>query len=270
MIIFPPCKINLGLHVLKKRDDGYHEIETCIYPIPLFDILEIVPSEIFSFTSSGLSIPGELSSNLCVKAFELIQSNYSIPNVKIHLHKQIPMGGGLGGGSSDGSYVLRGLNDLFQLQLTDETLQQLASELGSDCPFFICNEVQLATGRGEILEKFPFDLNGYFIKIINIGIHISTKEAYGNVKMNTNPFKIKEILMEYRLVDFKNQLTNSFETSVFKEYPELEELKNKLYEDGAIYASMTGSGSTMYGIYKEEPQKTSENKDVLFELVIPL
>jgi 4-diphosphocytidyl-2-C-methyl-D-erythritol kinase len=180
------------------------------------------------------------------------------------------MGGGLGGGSSDGSYVLRGLNDLFQLQLTDETLQQLASELGSDCPFFICNEVQLATGRGEILEKFPFDLNGYFIKIINIGIHISTKEAYGNVKMNTNPFKIKEILMEYRLVDFKNQLTNSFETSVFKEYPELEELKNKLYEDGAIYASMTGSGSTMYGIYKEEPQKTSENKDVLFELVIPL
>lgn len=270
MILFPPCKINLGLHVLHKRDDGYHEIETCMYPIPLFDILEIIPSENFTFSSSGLTIPGESSSNLCVKAFELIQLKYTIPNVKIHLHKQIPMGGGLGGGSSDGSFVLRGLNDLFKLQLSDDVMQQLASELGSDCPFFIKNEVQIAKGRGEILKNFPLKLNGYYLKIINVGIHISTKEAYGNVKMYKNSTSLEEILTNYNLFDFKDQLTNSFEYSVFNEYPELKELKDLLYKEGAIYASMTGSGSTMFGIYKEKPQKKTDDSAVLFEIVMEL
>lgn len=270
MILFPPCKINIGLHVLHKREDGYHEIETCMYPVPIHDILEIIPSSEFSFSSSGLPIPGELNSNLCVKAFQLIQTNYGIPNVKIHLHKQIPMGGGLGGGSSDGSYVLKGLNELFQLNITDQTMELLASSLGSDCPFFIKNEAQIATGRGELLEKYPLELNGYYLKIINIGIHISTQEAYQKVKMHENSMRLKDILDVNHLNSFKSLVENSFEASIFKDYPALQELKDSLYIEGAIYASMTGSGSTMFGIYSEKPAQNKQNQNALFEIVTQL
>lgn len=270
MILFPPCKINLGLHVLCKRDDGYHAIETCMYPVPIHDILEIIPSEKFEFTSSGIPIPGEASSNLCVKAFQILQENFSIPNVKIHLHKVIPMGGGLGGGSSDGSYVLIGLNEIFNLDLSNIELQQFAAKLGSDCPFFIKNTAQIATGRGEILETFPLDLKGYFLKIINLGIHVSTQEAYAGVSFYEGKENTKDILSSASIENYKNKLINCFEKSVFTKHSVLSVLKNELYEEGATYAAMTGSGSTLFAIYKNKPRNTKFNHPIQFEEIIEL
>lgn len=270
MILFPPCKINLGLHVLCKRDDGYHAIETCMYPVPIYDILEIIPSKEFEFTSSGIPIPGEASSNLCVKAFQILQEKFSLPNVKIHLHKVIPMGGGLGGGSSDGSYVLLGLNELFNLNLSNSELQQFAAKLGSDCPFFIENTAQIATGRGEILEPFPLDLKGYFLKIINLGIHVSTQEAYAGVTFCKGDINVKTILENDSIENYKSTLFNSFEYSIFTKHPILSELKNVLYDEGATYAAMTGSGSTLFAIYKEKPSDTEFNHPIQFEEIVEL
>ena len=270
MILFPPCKINLGLHVLGKRNDGYHTIETCMYPVPIRDILEIIPSDEFEFSSSGIPIPGETSSNLCVKAFQLLKESYNIPNVKIHLHKIIPMGGGLGGGSSDGSYVLLGLNELFDLSMTNIELQEFAAKLGSDCPFFIENKAQIATGRGELLEPFSIDLKGYFLKIINLGIHVSTQEAYAGVAFYEGKENIKTILSNESIENYKDKLINCFEKSVFAKYLFLSELKNELYEEGATYAAMTGSGSTLFAIYKNKPINTNFNHPILFEEIIEL
>jgi 4-diphosphocytidyl-2-C-methyl-D-erythritol kinase len=271
MVLFPPCKINLGLKILFKRPDRYHEIDTCMYEIPIYDILEIIPSEEFQFTSSGLIIPGETDNNLCVKAFNLIQKKHKIQNVKIHLHKQIPMGGGLGGGSSNGTNVLKGLNELFNLSISDKELETYAAELGSDCPFFVKSKSQISQGRGEILTEINIDLNGYYLRILNIGIHVSTADAYTNVTFDNPSPTVENLIKNINLKEWKYKVENNFEKSIFLKHPILKQLKNELYNDGAIYASMSGSGSTMYGIYESKPDENKFSKyNPEFEIIVKL
>ena len=269
MILFPPAKINLGLHILFKREDGFHELETVMTPIPFTDILEILPTKSFEFQQSGIPIPGDASSNLCVKAYELMKNEYQISPIFIHLKKMIPMGGGLGGGSADAAYILTGINTLFNLNISDSKLEELASRLGSDCPFFVKNTTQVAKGRGEILSPIELDLKGYFLKIINIGLHVGTKEAYAGAQFSTSSKTVSEIVSQ-PISTWKNELTNDFEKTVFSIYPELNQVKENLYSEGAIYAAMSGSGSTMFGIFEKKPNKTFEDKAEILELILEL
>lgn len=266
MILFPPAKINLGLNILGKRSDNFHVLETCMLAIGLTDVLEILPSDEFSFSHSGIQINGEDENNLVVQAFELIKSNYNIANVAIHLQKNIPMGAGLGGGSADATYTLLGLNKMFDLKLSNSTLEELASELGSDCAFFVQDSAQIATGRGEILENILLDLKGMFLKIINPGIHIGTKEAYANIRFAPDDNCIEDII-QLPVSEWKDSLKNDFEVSAFREHESLSIIKGRMYTEGAVYASMTGSGSTMYGIYNERPVLWDSK---LFERIIEL
>lgn len=254
MIIFPQAKINLGLHVLKKREDSYHEVETCMYSIPLFDILEILPADDFSFNQTGLVVDSEVESNLCVKAFRLIQTEFSIPNVYMHLRKQIPMGAGLGGGSSDAAHVINGLNELFLLGISQTKKQELAAQLGSDCAFFIEGSPKLATGRGEKLSELSVDLKGKHLLLIYPDIHVGTAEAYAGVDFYKGTNSVSEILA-LPTTEWQNQLENSFEKSIFEKYPVMLDIKNKLVANGALYAAMSGSGSTLFGIFEKEPKK---------------
>lgn len=265
MILFPPAKINLGLNILYKREDSYHELNSVMTPIPLTDILEIVPSESFKFEQSGITIPDEIENNLCVKAYRLFQEYYNISPVNIHLKKIIPMGAGLGGGSSDAASVLLGLNKLFELNLADEVLENMAAQLGSDCPFFIKNSTQLATGRGEILKPINFNLRDYYIKLLNIGIHVSTKEAYSNVHFSDN-IELDKIISK-PIHAWQETLTNDFEKSVFLKYPELKKIKENFYDEGALYAAMSGSGSTMFGIFKDKPESSLKDYPEAFEFI---
>ena len=263
MILFPSAKINLGLNVLFKRDDGYHELDTCMISIPLYDAFEILPAKEFSFQQTGLVIPGNTDDNLCVRAYKLMVNNFNVSPVYIHLRKEIPMGAGLGGGSADASFVLKGIKELYQINCSDSELEKIATELGSDCPFFIKNEAQIAKGRGEVLSPCNVDLTGYFIKIINPEIHIGTKEAYAGIVFGNNDLSVKE-MVENPIETWCDHLKNDFETSVFSLYPELAAIKSKLYSEGAIYAAMSGSGSTLFGIYREEPTKSfSANSNYL-------
>jgi 4-diphosphocytidyl-2-C-methyl-D-erythritol kinase len=236
-----------------------------MYQLPFTDVLEIIPSETFVFQSSGLEIPGDENNNLCIKAFELIRSQYEIPNVTIHLHKIIPMGGG----SSNASAVLKGLNALFNLNLPTEILQNLAAQLGSDCPLFIKENPQIAQGRGEILSDFELDLSPYYLKLVNVGIHVSTKEAFSKVQFYDHFQSVVDIV-SHPVERWKNLLKNDFENSVFEYHPSLIEVKQKLYDEGAIYASMSGSGSTMYAIYEIEPNLTFHQDSGVFEKIVKL
>lgn len=265
MILFPPAKINLGLKVLKKRSDGYHEIETCMLAIPITDVLEIVPSREFIFKQTGIEVDGDQESNLCVKAFRLFQDRYKIPNAYIHLRKQLPMGAGLGGGSADASFVLRGLNSVFDSGLSDDQLREMAAELGSDCPFFISDSAQIGKGRGEVLTDFNLSLSGYYLKIINPGIHVSTKEAFAGIIFSEDVNSVESVLKR-PIEEWKELLKNDFERSIFKLYPLIGDLKAQLYAEEAVYASMSGSGSTVYGIFEEKPEITTS----YFERVLDL
>jgi 4-diphosphocytidyl-2-C-methyl-D-erythritol kinase len=254
MILFPPAKVHLGLNILFKREDGYHEIETCMIPIPFADILEITESDEFEFLQTGLAIPGNLDSNLCVKAFHLMKEKFAIPNVRIHLRKQIPMGAGLGGGSSDAAYVLKGLNDLFKLHVSISELEFLAAALGSDCPFFIQNKPQIARGRGELLSEIDLDLKGKYLVLLNPGIHVGTKEAYDGVQSRIPSNNIENILSNL-IETWQVELVNQFEESIFPKHTLIKELKDSLIDLGAVYASMSGSGSSVFGIFDEKPSE---------------
>ena len=256
MIFFPPAKINLGLYVHRKRDDSYHEIETCMLPIPFTDILEIIPQPEFQFLQTGITVDGDIASNLCVLAFRLMQSEFNVPNVYMHLRKQIPMGAGLGGGSADAAYVIKAINLLFNLNCSNEQMKDLAAQLGSDCPFFIEEGAQLAKGRGEVLSPLSLSLDGYWLKLINPGIHVSTKEAYSGIQFTAEPRMPLEEVLSLSIADWKDSLVNDFERSIFPNHEEIRRIKEQLYNEGALYASMSGSGSTVFGIFKEKPQKT--------------
>ncbi|MBX2946455.1 MAG: 4-(cytidine 5'-diphospho)-2-C-methyl-D-erythritol kinase [Cyclobacteriaceae bacterium] len=248
MVSFPPCKINLGLHILSKRPDGYHAIETCFYPVPWTDILEVVPADKFSFVSTGIPIPDSPDDNLCVKAFNLLQHDFHLGPLAMHLHKIIPMGAGLGGGSSDAATALVLINEVFQLKLSTGKLMEYAAQLGSDCAFFIENKPMIGTGRGEILQQVEINLQGKYLVVIKPGIHVSTAHAYAMVKPAKPERELKAVL-KMEIEHWRAYLKNDFEESVFQKFPAIASIKQTLYDAGAQYACMSGSGSSVYGIF---------------------
>ena len=254
MIVFPNAKINLGLFVTERLPNGYHNISTCLYPIPWSDILEVTPSKKTSFNSTGINIPKDGNDDIIVQAYKLLKKDFQLPELDIHLHKLIPIGAGLGGGSSDAAFMLKLLSEEFRLFLNEETLEQYASELGSDCPFFIRNSAALASGTGTELKPISLDLAGMHLVMVNPGIHHSTKKAYAGITPKSTKINLESLLIEKDFDLWKRELTNDFEESVFKEIPELNEIKRQLYDLGASYAAMSGSGSSMFGLFVQEPQ----------------
>ena len=249
MIVYPNAKINLGLNILHKREDGYHDIFSVFYPVKeCVDILEIIKSEKFQFTKSGIEIPdGE---NICEKAWKLLDTDFGIGNVKIHLHKQIPIGAGLGGGSADASFTLKYLNELFDLNLNSKELEKYALRLGADCPFFMDNTPKLVEGIGEKMTSIDLDLSNYEIRLVNPDIHISTKEAYSGIVPKTPVLSVEKII-ELPIIKWKGKLKNDFEESIFEKHLQLEGIKDELYKQGSIYSSMSGSGSVVFGIFEK-------------------
>lgn len=257
MIAFPNAKINLGLNILERRSDGFHNIESLLIPLKLSDILEVIPSDDLkvSFTSTGLEIPSNGKPNLCQQAFQEIKKQFSIPGVSIHLHKNIPSGSGLGGGSADAAFTLKMIDRLFSLNLSVDELKNLAAKLGSDCPFFIENQPVLVTGRGEKLESFPVDLSGLHLMLVIPNIRVSTADAYAGVQPSRPEVPLREVLKQ-PLEKWKDLLKNDFENSVFHKYPLLARIKKELYQAGALYASMSGSGSSLFGLFRKKPDPT--------------
>ena len=262
MILFPSAKINLGLNVLRKRDDGFHEIESVMLAIPFYDVLEVLEYHEFQFHQTGLTISGTLSENLCVRAYEILKKDHDLPPVYMHLRKEIPMGAGLGGGSADAAFVLKGINLLFDLGLKDSALECYAAQLGSDCPFFVHGDAQIAKGRGEQLQPIDLNLKGYYLKIVNPGIHVGTKEAYAGIVFRSSHEPIEHTI-SLSPDKWKDTLINDFEASVFALHPALQIIKDRLYGEGAVYAAMSGSGSTMYALYSEKPELTFEDHGYL-------
>ncbi len=260
MILYPNAKINLGLSVLQKREDGFHNLETLFYPVNVHDVLEIVEGEELRMCQYGIEYPGDPMDNLCIKAYRALAADFDIPPVEIHLFKKVPVGAGLGGGSSDAAFTLRGLNEMFSLGLSDERLAAYAATLGSDCAFFIYNRPMLGTGRGEILEPVKIaSLEDYEIKLVYPPYFVSTAAAYGGIvprdkrvangeKMDTR--SVVEILQQ-PVECWKDSLVNDFEKTVFAKIPQLAVYKDELYDQGAVYASMSGSGSAFFGIFRK-------------------
>lgn len=264
MVSFPSCKINLGLNILRKRTDGYHEISTCFYPVPWHDVLEIVPAKDFTFTASGDPIPGTAADNLCVRAYELLKKEFHLAPVAMHLLKVIPTGAGLGGGSADGAFALRLLNDVFNLALTHMQLEEYASRLGSDCAFFIQAKPAMGTGRGEILSPANVSLKGKFAVIIKPEVNISTAEAYSAIVPQMPKQDVRSIVEKHALNKWRELLKNDFEPSIFRRFPVIEAIHAKLYAFGAIYASMSGSGSAVYGIFDRAIELKNEFADMRY------
>lgn len=253
MITFPNAKINIGLNILSKRADGYHNLQTVFYPVHLKDALEIIktteqPDDII-FSHTGLAISGKQEDNLCIKAYHLLRKDFpQVTRVKMHLHKAIPMGAGMGGGSADGAFTLTLLNNLFNLNLSEGELIQYALQLGSDCPFFIFNQPCFATGRGEIMKRVQLDLSPYRILIVSPGIHINTVAAFSQINTGENNVNLNTLIAA-PVEQWKHTISNDFEKPVFAQYPEIAAIKAGLYNAGAVYAAMSGSGSTVFGIF---------------------
>lgn len=252
MVSFPPCKVNLGLHVISKRPDGYHNLITCFYPVPWHDVLEIIPAPDFSFSGTGLPIPGQVEQNLCIWAYQLLKKDFDLGPVKMHLHKIIPMGAGLGGGSADAAWVLRVLDQLFMLRLTPEKLRYYASQLGSDCVFFTQDKPMLGTGRGDVLQNIAVGLKGKFMVLVKPAVHVSTAEAYAGVRPRQPDHDLKAVLEKQPVAAWKDLVRNDFEESVFRSHPVIREIKDTLYAHGAQYACMSGSGSAVFGIFSDK------------------
>ncbi len=255
MICFPNAKINLGLHITKKRPDGYHEIKTILYPVPLRDALELRKSLDGETTFQNLGIPIDNikpEQTSVMKAYRLLEQDYKLPPIDVVLYKNIPFGAGLGGGSADAAFMLKLLNEYFSLGISCEKLKKYAAQLGSDDPFFIKNTPQLATGRGEILEDVSLSLQGTYLVLLKPDIHISTAMAYQNITPKPANFDLKK-LEKLHLSEWKKHLQNDFECGLFQHFPLLHKLKEKLYQNGAIYASLSGSGSALYGLFPKQP-----------------
>lgn len=253
MILFPSAKINLGLRVTAKRNDGFHNIESFLYPILLQDVLEFREATVCRLKLYGKPIPGKLSENLLCKTWRLLKKHYDIPPLEVHLLKSIPAGSGLGGGSSDAAFFLKGLNDFFQLRIADEKLMVLAAKLGSDCPFFIQNMPALVSGKGEITETFRLDLSGLCLVLVVPDVHLATGHIFSMIKPGIPDLSISEIV-KLPVTRWQSLLRNDFEKIVFIRYPVLAKLKQELINRGALYASMTGTGSALYGLFETEPE----------------
>lgn len=260
MIVFPNCKINLGLNVVRKRNDGYHDLETVFYPVPLTDKLEAVVGEgadcTCSLSLSGNAIEGNLDDNLIVKAYKLLASDYCLPHIDFDLEKHIPSQAGLGGGSSDATYTLRVLNKLCNLNLDAPTLQRYAARLGADCAFFVSAEPSFATGIGDVLTPMSDQcahLKGLYLLIVKPPVAISTAQAFSFVKPQPPIIICKDIVAQPINDEWRKHLNNDFELSIFNVYPEIRSIKQQLYDIGAMYAQMSGSGSAFFGIFKTRP-----------------
>jgi 4-diphosphocytidyl-2-C-methyl-D-erythritol kinase len=281
VVVFPNCKINIGLHVVRKRADGYHDLETIFYPLPLRDALEAVKRETedvkrqtenpnssnqtsatpdtsgkeyksVTLHMSGLPVQGKPEDNLCIKAYHLLQQHHpQLADIDLYLHKAIPMGAGLGGGSADGAFTLQLLNEKFQLNISREKLLDYSLQLGSDCPFFIVNKPCYATGRGELLQAVQLDLSPYSFLVVHPGVHINTAWAFSQLTPAPSSQSLTDIIQQ-PLSSWQSVLKNDFEAPVCKQHPDLQAIPEKLYEAGALYASMTGSGSCFYGIFPKE------------------
>ena len=261
MITYPNAKINLGLNIVEKRPDGYHNLETVFYPINLQDALEVNDLEgegEYALKVSGTPIEGELDNNLVVKAYRLLKKDF--PNmgpINIHMYKHIPTGAGLGGGSADAAFMLKLLNDKFKLNLSTEKLEEYAAILGADCAFFIQNKPVFASGIGNIFEEINLSLKGYYLVLVKPDIFVSTKDAFANISPMKPIHSLKEII-RMPVETWRATMKNDFEDSVFKKFPEIAAIKDKLYDMGAIYASMSGSGSSVFGIFREQVEHVDE------------
>lgn len=261
MVTFPNAKINIGLNIVGKRPDGYHDIASCFYPVGWADALEVLISDELSFASSGLPIPGDANSNLCLKAYHLLARDFRLPPVSIHLLKAVPIGAGLGGGSADAAFTIKALNQLFSLDLTTEKQQDYARLLGSDCAFFIENKPRYCFGKGDAFEEIPLRLTGKWIVLVNPGLHISTAEAYAGIKPQAPIHDLRELLKS-PVEQWRDFVINDFEKNLFKNHSVLPQIKKKLYEIGSQYASMSGSGSTLYAIFDQEPNLSNNFRDL--------
>ena len=251
MIAFPFAKINLGLHIIEKRPDHYHNIETIFYPVEWCDILEIIKADDFAFFHTGLPVAGNANDNLCVKAYNLLKSDWNISPVHIYLHKIIPIGAGLGGGSSDAAHTLLLLNKIFALNLSLKQLSEYAVKLGSDCAFFLQPHPMFAQGRGELLSAIDVSLKKYFIVMVMPQVQVNTSDAYQWI-IPAKPKTGLERILKLPIEEWKNVLENDFEKPVFEKYPLLKEIKEQLYLQGALYSAMSGSGASVFGIFKRE------------------
>jgi 4-diphosphocytidyl-2-C-methyl-D-erythritol kinase len=256
MICFPNAKINLGLYITEKRNDGFHNIETVFYPIGWNDALEVIENksstEDFNLHLSGLSISGGISDNLLHKAYSIIKQTRTLPAIDVYLHKTLPMGAGLGGGSADAAFFINLLNEQFNLNFTEEERLIFARELGSDCAFFIKNKPVFASQKGDVFTEITLALSHLYIAIIYPNIHSNTKEAYSLVRPQ-QPVKSLFEVIKHPITTWKTHLINDFERSIFNLYPAVEEIKHSLYDLGAIYSSMSGSGSAVFGLFETEP-----------------
>lgn len=252
MIVFPNAKINIGLNVVSKREDGYHNLETIFFPVRLADALEFAEAEKTMLSTSGITINGDPGQNLVLKAYHLLQADFNLPPLHFHLHKVIPFGAGLGGGSSDAAFTLKMLNEYFTLGLTQQKLELYAAQIGADCPFFVLNKPTFATGIGNKFQNIELNLADYEIIILKPDINVSTPEAYKNVIPRNPKYRLTEII-KTPVSDWKNLVVNDFEKSIFPKYPQIAELKQLLYDMGAAFASMSGSGSAVFGIFRHSP-----------------
>jgi 4-diphosphocytidyl-2-C-methyl-D-erythritol kinase len=256
MVVFPKAKINLGLRITGKLPDGYHEIETVFYPVNLSDALELVTDSGKSgkdvFVQTGNKLPGLKEDNIVLKAVARLRKSFTIPSLRLHLHKKIPAGSGLGGGSSDAASTIRTLNRMFDLSLSTDDMRTISAGIGSDCPFFIECQPAFASGKGDILTPLGNILHGHYIVLVNPGILISTKEAYDRC-IPVKPERSLFNLIKNPVSEWKEVIINDFEKTIFSSHPEIKEIKNELYGSGAFYSSMSGSGSTVYGIFPGKP-----------------
>lgn len=264
MINFPIAKINIGLNITDRRADGYHNLETIFYPIKINDVLEVIESDELSFESSGLGIPGRIEDNLCVKAYHLIKNDHHLPPIKIHLHKHIPIGAGLGGGSADAGFFIRLLDQKFNLGLSAEAMMDYARQLGADCAFFIESKPVFAFDKGDQFEPVQLNLSAYHLALVMPPVHVSTAEAYRGVKPAPVKASLKE-LIQHPVAEWRNHIKNDFEEHIFISYPQIRGVKAALYQAGALYASMSGSGASVFGIFNHKPDlKFLEEENQVF------
>ena len=256
MICFPNAKINIGLNIIEKRKDGFHNIQSIFYPIGLCDVLEIVESpesaEQMGIQLTGIPVPGELNTNLCKRAYELVSKDYSVPKIKLHLHKIIPIGAGLGGGSSDAAFFLKLLNDKFELGISWGEQHHYARQLGSDCSFFVTNKPVYAEEKGDVYERVNLDLGGYYLLVVYPNLHVNTTEAYPGVSPQKPASNLEEDILNGQRSHWKDLIKNDFENSVFSKHAALSGIKETLYNLGAVYSSMSGSGSAVYGLFEKD------------------
>lgn len=252
MIVFPNAKINIGINITGRRHDGYHNIETIFYPLPIYDALEALPGNDLTFQSTGLPIPGKIEDNLCIKGYNLIKKDHNIPPLDIYLLKHIPIGAGLGGGSANAAFFIKLINRLFNLGLTTADMLDYARQLGADCAFFIESKPVFAFEKGDRFEDIELDLSNYHIVLVMPPAHVSTAEAYRGVRPAPVKQSLKD-LIKLPVEEWKNHIRNDFEYSVFKNHPGIRGVKAALYDIGAIYASMSGSGASVFGIFHNKP-----------------